>query len=291
MRRLIVEHNLDDKDRLTLANKSMIAAAKLGDGKRFSAELEKVTELVSEKPSHLKIVRYNAAGAFCDLGQYDACVSITNELIPEYYGVLGLKLDDVMMNNPDKIWPLLKKGVDHTDDLKHLADCLDLQAHALNEMGRHSPYARIHAMKFYSMANALDSYVRVGQDLVDEFLSRHDYIGARDVLERNVLPTVIAQKMVSRMVPVRSHYAVVLAYCGDHVAASAEMAKLAPYEAGLGPEAQHELRWQRRKIARLRQKAPPPQWEFPTLPRKLGRNERCYCGSGKKFKRCHGMRA
>jgi hypothetical protein len=34
-------------------------------------------------------------------------------------------------------------------------------------------------MKFYSMANALDSYVRVGQDLVDEFLSRHDYIGAK----------------------------------------------------------------------------------------------------------------
>jgi hypothetical protein len=291
MRRLIVEHNLDDKDRLTLANKSMIAAAKLGDGKRFSAELEKVTELVSEKPSHLKIVRYNAAGAFCDLGQYDACVSITNELIPEYYGVLGLKLDDVMMNNPDKIWPLLKKGVDHTDDLKHLADCLDLQAHALNEMGRHSPYARIHAMKFYSMANALDSYVRVGQDLVDEFVARHDYIGARDVLERNVLPTVIEQKMVSRMVPVRSQYAVVLAYCGDHDTASAEMAKLAPYEAGLGPEGQNELREQRRLIARVRQKAPPPQWEFPTLPRKLGRNERCYCGSGKKFKRCHGMRA
>lgn len=48
-------------------------------------------------------------------------------------------------------------------------------------------------MKCYSMANALDSYVRVGQDLVDEFLSRHDYIGARDVLERNILPTVIEQ--------------------------------------------------------------------------------------------------
>jgi hypothetical protein len=61
---------------------------------------------------------------------------------------------------------------------KHLADCLDLQAHALNKLGAHSHLARIRAMKFYSMANALDSYVRVCQDLVDEFLSRHDYIGA-----------------------------------------------------------------------------------------------------------------
>jgi hypothetical protein len=95
---------------------------------------------------------------------------------------------------------------------------------------------------------------------------------------------VIEQKMVSRMVPVRSHYAVVLAYCGDHDAAAAEMAKLAPYQAGLGPEAQHELRWQRRKIAPLRRE-PPPRWAFPALPRKIGRNEGCYCGSGKKFKR------
>jgi SEC-C motif len=146
-------------------------------------------------------------------------------------------------------------------------------------------------MKFYSMAGALDSYVRVGQDLVDEFVARHDYIGARDVLERNVLPTVIEQKMVSRIVPVRSQYAVVLAYCGDHEAAAAEMATLAHYEAGLSPEGQHELREQRRLIAGLRRKAPPPQWQFPVLPRKMGRNERCYCGSGRKFKRCHGRRA
>ena len=126
---------------------------------------------------------------------------------------------------------------------------------------------------------------------MDEFVDRHDYIGARDVLERNVLPTVIEQKMVSRIVSVRSQHAVILAYCGDHEAAAAEIARLAPYEAGLGPEGQHELREQRRLIARLRREAPPPQWQFPALPRKTGRNQRCYCGSGKKFKRCHGMRS
>ena len=54
-------------------------------------------------------------------------------------------------------------------------------------------------------------------------------------------------------------------------------------------EGQNELREERRLIARLRREAPPPQWEFPTLPRKLGRNKRCYCGSGKRFKRCHGI--
>jgi len=291
MGRLIAENNLGDGDRLTLAMKSTNVAAKLGDTKRVFVELERGSELVPEKPGHLRIFRYNAANAFYNLGRYDACVSITHELIPEYYGVLGLKLDDVIMKNPNKIWPLLKKGVDHGNDLKHLADCLDLQAHALNEMGQHSALARAHAMKFYSMANALDSYVRVGQDYVDEFVARHDYIGARDVLERNVLPTVIKQKMVSRIVPVRSQYAVVLAYCGEHETAAAEMETLAHYESGLSPEGQHQLREQRCLIASLRKNAPPPQWQFPVLPRKMGRNERCYCGSGKKFKRCHGMRA
>jgi hypothetical protein len=291
MERLIAEHKLDDEDRLTLAMKSMNLAARVGDVKQVFAEVEKVAELMPAKPAHLRIFRYNTAHALYDLGRFDACASITGELIPEYYDVLGLTLDDVMMKNPDKIWPVLKKGVDHGDDLKHLADCLDLQAHALNRMGEHARLARIHAMKFYSMANALDSYARVGQDLVDEFVARHDYIGARDVLERNVLPTVIEQKMLSHIVPVRSHYAVVLAYCGDHEAAAAEMAKLTAYEAGLGPEGQHELKEQRRLIARLRRNAPPPQWQFPVLPRKMGRNERCYCGSGKKFKRCHGLQA
>jgi hypothetical protein len=34
----------------------------------------------------------------------------------------------------------------------------------------------------------------------------------------------------------------------------------------------------------------PPQWEFPTLSRKMGRNERCNCGSGEQLKRRLGMR-
>jgi hypothetical protein len=202
--------------------------------------------------------------------------------------VLGITFADVMMKNPDKIFRRLKKGEDHTDNLKHLADCLDLHAQALNRTGNHAAFSRIHAVKFYAMANALDSVIRVGQDLADEHVGRHDYIGARDILERNVLPNVIEHKMVNRIVPVRSQYAVILAYCGEHDAAAAEMARLAPYEAGLSPAGKSELRAQRALVARLRVTPPPPQWVFPQPFRKIGRNERCYCGSGKKFKHCHG---
>jgi hypothetical protein len=288
MTRLVEKHSLEEIDRGTLAMKRMSLAALRGDADEVLREIEQVLALLPDNPEHQRIFRYNAAHALFSLGRYDVCVSETAELIPEYYGVLGITPNDVMMKNPGEIFPLLKKDEDHTDNLKHLADCLDLHAQALTRTGKRSGFSRIHAVKFYAMANALDSVVRVGQDLADEFVERNDYIGAREVLERNVLPNVVAHKMVNRIVPVRSQYAVILAYCGEHNAAANEMASLAPYEGGLAPEGRDELRRQRALVAQLRAIAPPPQWIFPPPSQKMGRNERCYCGSGKKFKHCHG---
>jgi hypothetical protein len=103
----------------------------------------------------------------------------------------------------------------------------------------------------------------VGQELVDDFIGRNDYIGARDVIETNLMPTITGLKLAGRIIPVRSQYAVVLAYCGAFDAADAEMARLAPYEGGLDPRGQWELRNQRALIAHLRENPPPPQWRMP----------------------------
>jgi hypothetical protein len=119
-------------------------------------------------------------------------------------------------------------------------------------------------MKFYSMAQSLDSFVRVGQELVDDFIGRNDYIGARDVIERNLMPTIMGLKLAGRIIPVRSQYAVVLAYCGALDEADAEMTRLAPYESGLDTRGQWELQNQRALIAHLRNNPPPPQWQMPT---------------------------
>jgi hypothetical protein len=115
----------------------------------------------------------------------------------------------------------LPKGRDNTDDLKHLADTLDLHAQALQRSGQSSPLARIHAMKFNELARAPQSVIRVGQDLVDDFCVHHDFEGARDVIEKSLLPTIQALNLVSWVVPVRSQYAVVLAYSGQFDAARA----------------------------------------------------------------------
>jgi SEC-C motif-containing protein len=126
--------------------------------------------------------------------------------------------------------------------------------------------------------------------LVDDFIGRRDYIGARQTIETNLIPHIAKLKLASRVIPVRSQYAVVLAYCGDFAAADQEMARLAPYEEGMDERGKWELQNQRRMIDRMRRAAPPPQWQ-PFLSNKKPRvNDPCPCGSGKKYKKCHGQR-
>ncbi|HEV2160445.1 SEC-C metal-binding domain-containing protein [Bradyrhizobium sp.] len=290
MERLVADHDLGASERLAVSMKRMNFLAQQGDVAGAQAAMDTVMAALPDRPEYLRIARYNYARALFSLGAYRLCLEITGQLISEYYTLLGLTPAQVIGNNPDKIFPLLKQSEDLTDDLKHLADTLDLQAMATNRLGSPSRLERIHAMKFYSMAHALDSYVRVGQDLVDEFVERADYIGALDVFERNLLPTILRMKMASHIIPVRSQYAVVLAYSGRFEAAEAEMARLAPYESGLTEEGRTEMQRQRRHIARMRLEAPPPQWQIPHPRKKYPVNAACFCGSGKKYKKCHGRR-
>jgi hypothetical protein len=117
------------------------------------------------------------------------------------------------------------------------------------------------------------------------------------IFEQNLLPMINQLKLAARVIPIRSQYAVVLAFCGDFDAADMEMARLAPYEPGLDDRGKWELQNQRAAIARMRLVAPPPQWTpFAAQPaahrggEKIGVNAPCPCGSGKKYKKCHGRR-
>lgn len=298
MDQLIAEHDLGVTERLAVGMKRMNLLAMSGDHEGVLAAFLTVSELLPDRPGHLRIFRYNAARALLDLGRFEEASDEIGELIEEYYEVLGLTPKDITGRNARDIRPLLKEDHNLVDNLKHLADCLDMYGRIANAMGGTSPFARIHAMKFYELAQAPDSLIRVGQDLVDEFVGRNDFIGARQMIETNLLPNVLHLKLAARIIPVRSQYAVVLAMCGDFAAADAEMARLAPYEAGLDERGQWELRNQRKAIAKLRLTGPPPQLRLgrppaavrPTGPprTKVGRNEPCPCGSGRKYKKCHG---
>ncbi len=263
MDELVRQNDLGLSERLAVGMKRMIFAAREKDAATVKATMTELSRVLPQTPQHLRVAKYNYAHALFELEMINECVTVTLDLIVEYYDLLGLTLSNVMAKSPEYIFPLLEQGHDHSDDLKHLADTLDLQAKAINAIGGHAGLARIHALKFYSMANSVDSFVRVGQDLVDEFIARHDYVGAREFIERNLMPTILGLKLAGRVIAVRSQYAVVLAYCGAFDAADAEMDRLTPYEGGLDLRDRSELQQQRELIAKLKLHPPPPQWEMP----------------------------
>lgn len=307
MRALLDDNDLGSDEWLAWAMKRMLAVSGNGDEKAVLDMLAEVEKRLPESDQHHRIFRYNRAVAMFKLGAYDATLQETVELGQEYYDLLDLSPDEVFARNVQAILPLLPKDRDNTDDLKHLADTLDLHAQALQKSGRSSPLARIHAMKFYELARAPQSVIRVGQDLVDDYCVHNDFVGARDVIEKTLLPTIQALNLVSWVVPVRSQYAVVLAYSGQFDAADNEMRRLAPYEAGLSLAGKGELQDQRRLIASIRRSGPPQQRKVivppslqhvldarvgqvaqPQRRTKIGRNELCPCQSGRKYKHCHG---
>lgn len=52
--------------------------------------------------------------------------------------------------------------------------------------------------EFYEIAGALDSYVRAGLDVADDFVWVNDFLGARNIIEDFVLPFIQRHSMVGK---------------------------------------------------------------------------------------------
>ncbi|NHN86921.1 hypothetical protein GOB93_20410 [Acetobacter musti] len=307
MQTLVEANELGDDAWLAWGMKRMLLMSMLEDAEGVDEMLAMVEQRIPARTAHMRVFRYNRALALYKLGDNSSAVEAASELIKEYYEELGVTPADVIGRNAPELRSLLPSDWDVTATLKHLADTLDLLAQAAGRMSQRSAMARIHAMKFYELAHAFDSLVRVGLDLVDDFVWVHDFIGARQVLEQNLFPIIQAVGLASRVLETRALYAVVLAYCGDHQAAAAEVALLRPFEEAMAPEHREAFQNQKRLIEEVRRFGGPRQREvnisesFQALldqrrgtpkivePRRsVGRNERCPCGSDKKYKQCHG---
>ncbi len=308
---LITAHGLGAEERLRVGMKRMNFLASNGDKRSAKRLITELMLVVDSLPlGHQRVFRYNVACSELALGDPDAASKRVQQVIREYYELIGLTPAKVMGKNAPELASMINEEAD-VDDIKHLADALDVLAKAGDATGDPSPFARIHALKFYDLARAPESLFRVGQDLVDQFISMRDFDGALEMMNSIILPQLQQWKPAGYMITVRSQYAVVLAYCRRFLEAEAEMARLEPYQSGLSPLVQKELESQRMLIARLRHQGPPPQrvsqqGSFGNITeqfgrdtrssenpirrgkRKVGRNERCFCGSGKKFKKCHG---
>lgn len=130
--------------------------------------------------------------------------------------------------------------------------------------------------------------MKVGQDVVNELIGiLGDPLEARRVIETLLLPILQEYRLLEYVVPVKAQYAVVLAYCGEIEPARRLIGELKAF--AVSDFSRRELENQTRLIERIAVQQP-----FIARPRieasvpKVGRNERCPCGSGKKYKKCHG---
>lgn len=292
---------IDDNstEQFALLMKKMLLAAARGRPSRVEQYYLQAKSTSGITPQKLRILNYNYANCLFQLEDYEAAEARLFKLIEEYYGVLGIEVNDVLFKKAIEVVPKLS-AESSIDDAKHLADALDLTAQVLNAQGKASHLCRIHSCKFYAIADAISSAVRVGQDFVDESLSRNDIVSAREMFETMLLPLIRERKMLGRWVDVHSQYAVVLAYDGEVRQAQTLMNSLEPM---IGDDKRLQEQFARqsqiiqnigisRTVFRSAEEREAEQFldatPSPEGRRKIGRNERCPCGSGLKYKKCCG---
>jgi hypothetical protein len=246
-----------------------------------------------------RIVAYNYARGLLTCGRPDLALPIATNLVNEYYGLLGIGPADVFLHKLYETAAKIRDLDNNYDEIKRLADSLDLQGSAAHESGSIRPFAKLHAHKFFLISSSFTSAVRVGMDFVDECISdMGDAECARDFIENFLLSVVHEQKMIGALVPVSCQYAVVLAYCGRFDLASKTLQEMAPYIVE-GTAQADEYYTQTSLIGHIKTgevRLPrPKRFLAPSISKmpvqnvtKAGRNDPCPCSSGLKFKKCCG---
>lgn len=287
MEKLAKDHDLGGDTPSRLVMKQMLEAALDGKKAEMRVLFSKSLQL-ADSPLLRRIAQYNAAAAFYMTDQPEETLAITAPLMGEYYDILRLTVDQVFSHSIEVLAKYIGKDFDSLDNVKRLADILDLRARALNEVGKPSVLCRLHAMKFYQIAHVPMSLMKVGQDVVNEFIGLlHDPRAARHLIETLLLPIVQEYRLVEYVVPVRAQYSVVLAYCGEIDSARDLIRELGAF--AVSEDRRRELEHQAQLIESIA--VAQLVIERPTIGARVpmvGRNERCPCGSGKKYKKCHG---
>lgn len=298
---IIAEHpDIDADGPLRIGIKKMVWGGAAKDFSLIRENFDLCRSLAAQRPEKMLLVRYNYASALHVYGDNRRALPIAETLYMEYYDRLGLDVQDVLGANNQEMRALVGDVDDAKQtELKHLADCLSLAAKIKRAMGEHPRLLAIHAAKFYLLAGAWRSQMKVAQEFADDTLDLGDTQGAVMAMENYVLPLLEHFNFDGEYVEVNSHYSVLLAYDGRIEDARRQMARLEPFIPDLPPEYQQGIANQIRLIdelesgarsAPIRRGIPgtaPLQastWDGP----KVGRNAPCPCGSGKKFKKCCG---
>jgi hypothetical protein len=174
------------------------------------------------------------------------------EVAQEYFDRLGLAPQELLLVNVAELIERLGARAEATHELKRLADALDLRETArLQYMGGPPSLDWIHAHTLYAIAGAHASAVRVGIEMVESYLAFGDADGARELLERALIPTAITWGLADFIIDLRAQHTVVLAFCGEVEKARALGDELLALTAGVNDGRREEVVSRRRAVERI----------------------------------------
>lgn len=296
---IVKEFTPSETIRMSVLTKELLIAGLEADPVKLQRVYRSAINSSSDDQAR-RIFSYDYAHGLRTCGRSDLALEIVTDLVAEYYRVLGITPHDVFLHKLNETMAKIKDFDENGDEVKRLADSLDLQGSAAHDIGLYQPFAKLHAHKFFILSSSFTSAVRVGLDFVDEAIAvRGDAEAARDFMENFLLPLINEKKMIGELVPVSCQYAVILAYCGALDSAVKTLQEMSPYIVeGTDGATQYEnnvrlVEQIRRGEVRL-PKSQPVLAEMRTArepyraPVKIGRNDPCPCGSGLKYKKCCG---
>ena len=300
MAQLVASNAFEARERLNLIFKQLIVAGTAGNRRQIELLMAAGRKLAKD-PGEALILRYNRAVALYRVGAYEPVRNALEPIIAEYFQMLGFEERKLIGANGARLRELLADVPDR-EDIKRLADALNLWATAIVKLGHPPLLRRIQASKLYAVVGAGRSAALAAQDTADEMLEFiRDPAGARETMEQHVLPLIEHYHLVDLKLRARGQYAVILAYCGDFEGSIREVEALASY--GGDDERMRELAGQVLLIEQIEdgqvslspRRPPPGGMRLIYNPNEIGRrrqgpNENCYCGSGRRFKACHGRR-
>jgi Cap4-like dsDNA endonuclease family protein/AAA domain-containing protein len=176
------------------------------------------------------ILRYMYAVALLHCEELDAADLVTGTTTKGFLDFIGLSPQQLFGNNPLEIRNLLGLRANDIDDIKHVADAIDLRARVVAARGRPVALLKIWAFKLYALANAPMSAVAVGKDVVDELLLIGSVSDAQKFIEMTLIPGIAENGLVEELIPLQAQHAVVLAYAGRVNDARKELQDLSVFE-------------------------------------------------------------
>jgi hypothetical protein len=302
LRSIVGRGTLSDKERANLLLKELLVSGSVGDVGKARCALEQLRQLGAEALS-VRIAKYNFAVVLYHNNRHEEGEALTDALMTEYLDLFGIEISDFALINAPELNKRLVKREEDAQELKRLADVMDLhtrfvEPHASDRKAMFElQLLRLWTSKAYAATNALSSFARTGIDYAEAAVALGDPEGSRQYLESNLLPMLREHRLFNYFVGAYTAHALALVHCGADDEARKALAVVQPFVGTLSPEdrAQYEIRTAEIEqfLSGVCRPLPPVLPPTTTGPmrrerRKVGPNEKCPCGSGRKYKKCHG---